>query len=123
MGDVVNLSLNELRKDVAEPKCKGLFFRCIVNQYYSATRAEYVAQTKFRKLKKQSCDGCESCDGLEFDLSEIANGGFGEDAKPIIHNHIDGAVYRLTPTNFSQDWETGVIDGYDLEFVRENIQD
>jgi len=112
-GDIVNLGTTF---DPKEKACTGLYFRCMVNQYYSLERGEYVSQTKFRKLKRMSCRGCPDCDSLEFDLGELANGE--EDKGPIVHTHIDGAVYRLGITNIQTEYESGEVDGYDLEFVR-----
>jgi hypothetical protein len=37
---------------------------------------------------------------------------------PIHHNIEDGALYNLKMTNIHTDFETGYVDGFDLEFVK-----
>jgi hypothetical protein len=40
------------------------------------------------------------------------------DCHPIVDEIRHGALYDLRVTNISRDWETGIVDDYDFEFVK-----
>lgn len=90
-----------------EPECKGLLFRCRKNLHF--TDGRFVDSTEFRLLKRRSCPGCSQCISTLDDLHEI-------DLETVIHDGQHGRVYELCVTNISHDWETGIVDDWDLEF-------
>lgn len=98
-------------------KCKGLFYRCRVNKY--ATWTSVGSKITFRLLKKRSCPGCDRCDSLLDDLRERLSPHFS-DSGVFPDDPKDGEVYRLTVTSVSRDWESGVVDDWDLGLVLED---
>ena len=112
----VPCSPNSRSKMFEEPektKCLGLFYRGRINSYANA-RGDYVYKESMTLLKRKSCPGCNNCYFLHDNLREIAS----EEYRPIIRNIEDGALYSLQAVNPSRDWETGIIDDWDLEFVK-----
>ncbi len=99
-----------------QPECKGLFYRMRLNQYLGG-RGEFVAKTTFTPLKRMSCKGCCSCDGIMEYLKELA---YERDFGPVwnLKDEEDYAIFQLDITNMSTDWETGIVDDWDLEFVK-----
>jgi hypothetical protein len=62
-------------------------------------------------MKKLSCKGCEHCGWLDEALCEICN-----DWSLIgINDVIDGNLYKIVACNESKDWESGMVDSYDLK--------
>lgn len=96
-----------------EPVCKGKVFRCRVNAFINA-KGEYVYQERMIPLKRRSCPGCEHCSHLEDQLPEFICMGQGVDIQGIEN----GAVYHLEVVDESRDLETGMIDDWDLAFVK-----
>ena len=92
-------------------KCKGMFFRGSIESYIGKA-GDYNYRERMRPLKTQSCNGCEDCGGL-FEALTI---NMEADILPLIDAIEDGATYKLMLTNFTFDWETGLADGYDMEF-------
>lgn len=66
---------------------------------------------RLNKVKKLSCPGCAYCGAIEDDLSNI-----GVDW-PIIGIEAceHGKLYTISECNISKDWETGVVDDWDLK--------
>ena len=94
--------------------CNGNRFRCRINCYVNK-KGGFVYQEKMIPLKKMSCEGCESCIGtFTEDLQEFIE----MDKIPEIEDMEDGAIYKLAITNESRDWETGMIDDWDLSFIK-----
>jgi len=103
----------------AKPKdptkqCKGLIFRGKRNAFISG-RGDYVYTERMALLKRKSCKGCERCGYMMEELEEFLS----NDYLPIIPTHLEnGQLYKLTVTNISKDWETGIVDDWDLEFIK-----
>jgi hypothetical protein len=95
-----------------ETECKGKIFRCRVNAFVNS-KGEYVYQERMIPLKRKSCPGCEKCGHLEDQLPEFISMGTGVN----IHGIVDGGIYCLAIVNESRDWESGVVDDWDLAFV------
>jgi hypothetical protein len=98
-------------KDAIEniPKCKGHVFKAHVSSY--STRRGVYFKTSLIKMKKLSCKGCEHCDWINDVFDEINNDW------PLIgiENVINGGLYRIVACNESKDWESGMVDSYDLK--------
>lgn len=97
------------------PECKGQVYRCH-REYYIGSRGEYVEKVKMVPAKRLSCRGCEQCGSLLDDLQEWV----GNDTPPIMPDdpYSDGEYFRLAVTNINRDWESGMVDDWDLEFVK-----
>lgn len=94
-------------------ECKGLIFRGKCNSFINSN-GEYVYQERMYPLKKKSCSGCDKCGFLHETLEEYLSNGLN----PIISNIEHNALYKLTDVNIQKDWESSIVDDYDLEFVR-----
>lgn len=108
MNDLIKiLELEEYHKP--KPVCDGLFFRVLDSRYISPKYGTICVKREYRPLISKSCKGCAGCDWMMQDLVErnisFIDGG----------NH--GDIVCLSITNESRDWETGLIDDWDLEFV------
>lgn len=88
-------------------ECRGLFFRCSKNEY-GMRRDRIEFKTRFSFLKRMSCPGCDCCELLWDDVHE---------SMPGFKNPKHGAIYRLVAHNFTYDFETGYVDGWDLDLV------
>ena len=91
------------------PDCKGKIYRVRESSFMRANGA-IVYQRSYQPLKRKSCPGCPACLWMEDYLQEIdykvADAGY------------DGDIVRLVVTNVTHDWESGIVDGYDLEFAK-----
>lgn len=113
--------LREQKTTKQEP-CKGLVFRCERTAWGDGGEINF--KTRFRLLKRKSCPGCEQCDFLWEDVGERLSMAYDwSTADPIIHEGVNGKMYRLMVTNMSTDWETGICDDYDLELREYNEED
>jgi len=111
----VELPVLSIKSDsLDQEECNGEVYRCRVSDYLS-NNGDVVSKLSFSKLKRMSCSGCDSCGGgFSDDLSDF----IGEEGLIFPSNPVDGGLYRLMIANVTRDWEYGVVDGWDLEFVR-----
>jgi hypothetical protein len=86
--------------------CKGIVFRGHHSLFYK--QGVIKEKTELRLLKKQSCPGCPRCWWIFEDLSNELDNLILPDIK-------QGKLYSIRSVNESRDWETGIIDQYDLE--------
>lgn len=94
----------------AETPCTGLVFRAHANHYIDYG-GSYVFKQGLKLLKRKSCK-CQKCQVLLDTFQEsVSNCIF-----PILPILVDGNLYGLRVINESRDWETGIIDDYDLEY-------
>lgn len=94
-----------------ENACKGQIFKADVS-FYRTSRG-FAETTKLNLMKRMSCPGCEYCGWVFEEISKI---GYGYDFT--IPNEIEhGKFYTLVMTNPNRDWETGVVDDWDVEVV------
>lgn len=105
----LNLDVDKISKNA----CKGLFYRCRVNKFINNS-GSYIEKIQFVPLKRKSCKGCRECGFLIEDLKEFV----ADDINPIIDEVIDGAIYKLVICHESRDWETGLIDEWELCFKK-----
>ncbi len=101
-----DIALSEIVRDAQS--CKGLFFRGYANFFFDGRTAQ--RKEGVRLLKKMSCSGCPQCGWF---YEDYCNG-----TEIILPRIEHGALYTLKVTNVKRDWETGFIDGYDVEFVK-----
>lgn len=98
---------------INKENCKGRVFRGKAEQFVSSRDGSYSYLQRMVPLKRKSCKGCQFCDYLDEYLSEsICNG-----TPPIMDQIIHNKMYYLAITNESRDWETGIVDDFDLEFL------
>ena len=96
-------------------QCKGKCYRGKINNFINV-KGEVILQQRMIPVKRMSCCGCEDCDYTEEDLHERMN-DFDYMA-PIFPEKIKhGQLYKLKVTGVGRDWETGIVDEWDLEFV------
>lgn len=63
-----------------------------------------------------SCGGCNECGWVPEYIEEEMNSG-----EPLVtwsDTLQDGDIVRIKMTNMTTDWETGYVDGWELEFVK-----
>lgn len=102
------LDYSDIEEKSDEIQCKGLVFRGYRNSYYKDGKFELKQGIKL--LKRKSCPGCEQCGYLLDDLKEFA----GTDSL-IIPDIKDFKEYSVRVTNIHTDWESGMVDDWDLE--------
>lgn len=93
-----------------ENTCKGQVYKCRVSDYTDSKNNDYTHKVSMVLAKKKSCRGCEHCGWLDM-REEISCGNL---LLPV--NPENGSYYELIVTNVTTDWESGLPDGYDLEF-------
>lgn len=91
--------------------CKGLIFQADVS--CCPTRKGIGFFVRLNLLKRKSCPGCIRCAALYDAIGDVDN-----DWMPIgIESVEHGKLYRLEICNASRDWETGIIDDWDIKLV------
>ena len=92
--------------------CIGMVFKASVTQY--PTSKGFAFTTRFNKLKKMSCKGCEKCGSLEDIIGEfICTNSTILGLNKIQNNKL----YEFKICNIYRDYETGYVEDYDLEIV------
>ena len=113
------MKLNLHVSDIPNPKnkCKGLFFRCRVNDYHD--RGELLTQKiTWRLLKKNSCSGCGYCQGFFEDIQAVDDLScitFPKQPK-------DFAIYTPMFIPGQSDWETGYLDDWEWDFREVEVE-
>jgi len=95
-------------------ECKGKIYRASRNEYVN-DKGHYVYTERMVPLKRENCPGCHKCGYLDDDLQEFAAWGEGAVGMDDFEH---GAKYELKVTNTYRDWETGIVDEWDLGFVK-----
>ena len=101
-----------LQFDENENTCKGLIYKLRVSRYLDS-KGNYVKKRVFVRQRRLSCKGCDRCGWLLETLSEDVS----YDITPIVQEYHNNGYYRLITTNHSYDRESGVMDGWNMEFV------
>jgi len=97
-------------------KCKGLFYRYTTSNFLGSS-GSFVFKQEFRPLKRLSCreDNCAQCLSKHELLNEWDIGSI------IVPDDIEsGTIVKLEITNIHTDWESGIVDDYDFEFIKVN---
>lgn len=93
--------------------CKGVFFRGYRSQYFQNDKFELKQGVKL--LKRKSCPGCSQCAFILDNLQELS---YTEGAIIFPKYGIEnGKLYSVCVVNESRDWESGVVDSWDLEIM------
>lgn len=100
-----------LIKNVETNDCKGLIYRCKVNNFKNS-KDHIIFSSRFIPMKKLSCPGCSQCGGL----IEALNESISNNELPITTTEKNNQLYYLEITDLSWDWETGYLDDWNLEF-------
>ncbi|MFA5355284.1 MAG: hypothetical protein WC302_00900 [Candidatus Paceibacterota bacterium] len=111
LGDIrLTVAQQEEIVKLAEEKiCQGIFFRGSVSKYYSGLKIAYHQELKL--LKRKSCSGCPECAWIWDDLAMSMDNFIW----PKVIKH--GALYSIRITNKHRDWESGIVDDYDIEIL------
>lgn len=98
--------------------CKGQVFRARETMYEQPSNGGYVYKVEMIPLKRKSCPGCSKCEWMYEAVSDAISGGYLMLPRIIE----DKGLYTVAITNESRDWESGIVDDYDVEFIewREN---
>lgn len=108
--DITEIKFND---QVDPQECKGLVYRGKMNKFLNS-KDEFLYQQRMVPMKRMSCSGCVHCGFIKEDLDErICNQDFSMMPEKIKH----GALYRLEAIHLSRDWESGIVDDWDLEFI------
>lgn len=116
MNDITCMSFDYFCNLRGKPKseCKGRYYRCSLTRYLDK-RGAYVETMKMVPMRRMSCPGCEECGWIDDELSESYS-TYG--TSPLFAKEPEhGKLYTIRATNVSHDWESGIVDGWDLEFV------
>lgn len=92
-------------------KCKGIVWRLKVNRFINK-KGEVVYTERMTRLKRESCPGCIECAWVLEGIQEFIDMGTPIQIDKIEHN----GKYSLKVINITTDWESGVMDGWDLKF-------
>lgn len=93
-------------------ECWGMIYKLSTSSFMRS--GSYVYQEEMRPQKRISCPGCEKCKDLSSTIPDFLASG----DPPHINDPRDGEWYYLAVTNETRDWETGQVDGWELEFKR-----
>ena len=93
--------------------CVGKIYRCKINRFLNSKK-EYVEQVRMIPQKRLSCRGCQHCGYLEEQISD-----FIQNKESLLPEEpVNGALYHIEIINEVQDWETGIVDEWDLAFIK-----
>lgn len=97
--------------------CKGKIYKAIINNYINS-KGEYINQVRMIPLKRKSCPGCLYCNGITESLRGISD--IDNYLLPTISHVEHGKLYSLNIVNEHYDFENGIVDDWDLEFIEIN---
>lgn len=97
-----------------------LVYRCEKTCWIGA-KGDINFRTRYFPLKGKSCGDYLH---IQDDIQEIlaCHDYSYDNADPVIHQGKNGKLYEVKYVNISRDWETGIVDGYDVE-LREYEED
>lgn len=91
----------------SENVCKGKVYKVIDNNFL-ASDGSYHTQRRYRYMKRKSCKGCQYCDWINDTINE---------GTAVIDGGHHGDYVTLVMANQHTDWETGMVDDFDLRFI------
>jgi hypothetical protein len=109
------MDIGKLVDVVEEGKgCKGLIYKARVNCFIDS-KGNFVQKISMVLQKRKSCPGCPKCGYLLENLSEaIALKTDDFNISDAEHNEF----YTLMAINIHRDRESGIVDDWDLEFIK-----
>jgi len=103
----LKVDFDAIEKSNEEP-CKGLCFRGYTNTHWFGDK--FRVTNELRLLKKRSCPGCAQCSYLTEELQSNVI---------VLTPEIEhGKLYELRVTNVSRDYESGIVDDWNVEFCK-----
>jgi hypothetical protein len=95
-----------------ENKCKGMYFKYIVNNFEN--NGSIVKKQTMRFLKRKSCKGdCPFCSWVWEDI----NMGTGVDHFCFPKNGINNGIYKLRFVEDYRDFDIGYVEDWHYEFI------
>lgn len=115
--DELRVAFEEDRKKKYEEEPKGLIFRCR-RSAWASSNGDINFRYQFRFLKSKSGEG-EHVDWLWDEFQQRVDdysfwGSYGVD----FEDCEDGQLYEFKVTGVDRDWETGIVEDFDLGFVK-----
>lgn len=93
-------------------KCQGAIFKAEVTNFRTSRGLSF--QVKLVKSKKLSCPGCMSCAWQDESFDEVSNDWPISNITEVENN----AFYSVDITNVQRDYESGLLDYWDLLLVK-----
>lgn len=110
----MELKAIEITDEVANPECRGVIFKARVSTYNTKRGIGFTI--RLDRMNKLSCPGCEQCGWVDETLEDWIS-YTGE--PPLNFLEVEnGKLYTIGICNESRDYETGVINDFDLEVVK-----
>ncbi len=88
-------------------ECEGRIFRVSVG-FFTTKEGGYSKRINLNNLKRKSCGTCNKCTWL--DECEV-------DSIKGINDVIHQKMYKIEMTNISHDYESGLVDDFDLILI------
>ena len=101
----------DLTKKTEKKSCNGLVYRAEISHYIVNRGISF--SVKLNKQKRLSCPGCELCWWLYEAVGEI-NLDWPVEG---IESAEQGKLYTLDICNEEKDWESGIVDSWDLRLI------
>lgn len=103
----------DLKIDATEDdeKCTGKVYKASVQKF--PTSKGFGMSIRLNELKRKSCK-CPNCLCIEDDINE----SMYHDGIIGLEEVENGELYTIRYTNITTDWESGIIDGWDLKLVK-----
>ena len=103
MGFLTNL--------IRRTTCQGEVFKADVQ--HCKTKRGFLFSVRLNKQKRLSCPGCDNCCSLDDEFDEVSSDWPIQDIETAEHDRL----YVIKRVDVSKDWESGIIDGWDLKLV------
>lgn len=101
----------ERPREEEKPICKGKVYKCKENMFINK-KGEIIFKQTFVPMKKLSCDGCESCGWIDDTLRESVEEDYFVLSEDEVYENNE--LYYICATNIERDWESGLVDAWDL---------
>ncbi len=107
-NDYNNLPL-EVLAETERSSCKGVIYKADIQ--HCKTKRGVLFSVRLNKMKRMSCQGCDDCDWLDDELNELDHEWYRIVGIEKVEN---GELYQLQVGNIGTDWETGIVDEWEL---------
>jgi hypothetical protein len=100
-----------LETETTDTGCQGNIYKASVSVY--KTKRGFAQTIRLNRSARLSCPGCSYCGWQYESIDEI-----GHDWPVLgIEDAEDGKFYGLSICNHSSNWESGLVDDWDLEMI------